>query len=311
MNSYQIFSKRNKTFEYDVFEYYTISDKLRNQIYYIWKDALDIEHAFLYRDSHPAKAFEKIHDTVCREHGMEKLVNFSATNRSVSYARMCEHFLRNSPDYQVETLLDLIEVSFRQIEVLNRVYASTKLSKEEAIKELNQRFKENGIGYDFSNGILIRKDSEILHEEVTKPALRLLQEEDFEGALEEFLEAHDHYRKGEYKPSIVSASNAFESTMKTICSKQGWKVNGSGTSSQLINALVENELIPSYLDTHVNSLKNMMAGISNVRNNTKVSHGQGEDAVPVPEHFVNYALHLCATNIVFLIEAYRALPKQG
>lgn len=308
IQTFELFSKRNKVFKFDVLEYDYLPDKLRNQIYYIWKYALGIDYAKGYGSGPPYQAFATIRDTICREHGLQFLYS-----EGMDKVRECELYLRKGKD--IEILLDIIELSILMIEPLRNTVGwpdfarySLSMNVEDAINELNQRLRENGVGYEFSNEILIRKDSEFLHEEVTKPALYLLQEEGFEGALEEFLEAHNHFRNGEYKSCIVSASNAFESTMKTICAKQGWSVNGTGTASQLINSLVVNELIPSYLETHVNSLRNMLSGISNVRNK-KASHGQGENSISVPEHFVTYTLHLCATNIVFLIEAYRDLPK--
>lgn len=304
MQSFELFSRRNKTFQFDVLTYDSIPTKLRNQIYFIWKYSLSADYAYTAGSNRAAELFEVLHDAVCREHGLQTLAG-----RQTIAVKKCEEYLKAGSD--IEILLDLIELSIRLIKPFQeelpysiRDNYNISLSSEGAIDDLNKRFKENGMGYEFSEGILMRKDSELLHEEATKPALHLLQQEGFEGALDEFLEAHDHFKKGEHKACIVSASNAFESTMKTICVKRGWEVKGSGTSSQLINTLVENEFIPSYLDTHVNSLRNMLAGISNVRNK-KAGHGQGEEANPVQEHFVNYTLHLCASNIVFLIETYK------
>lgn len=308
VETFQLFSKRDKKIQFDFLEYDSLSEKIRNQIFYIWKYALAIDYAKGRGrgGSGPDEFFRFMRDTLCREHGLEHLYS----DRMESAAE-CEMYLRRGSN--TEILLDLIEMSICMISPLRkkigwenlRAYGIT-MQEVDAVKELNQRFRENGVGYEFTNGILIRKDSEYLHEAVTKPALYLLQEEGFEGALDEFLEAHDHFRKAEYKASITSASNAFESTMKTICAKRGWQVSGSGTSSQLIRAIVENGLVPDYLESYMASLK----GISTVRNK-KTGHGQGEEAIAVPEHFVNYALHLCGTNIVFLIEAYRALPEQG
>ena len=304
MRSYDLFSKRNKTFQFDVLTYDSIPNKFRNQVYFIWKYSLGADRAYSTYSNDASRIFDTLHDVICREHGISNL----STQHSTS-VKKCEAYLRNGSN--IEVLLDLIEFSIRLIEPFQReiYYELTayhvSLDFEGAVEDLNNRFRENGMGYEFLDGILMRKDSELLHEEATKPALYLLQQEGFEGALDEFLEAHDHFRRGEFKACIVSASNSFESTMKTICAKQQWEVKGSGTSSQLISTLVENEFIPSYLDTHVNSLRNMLAGISNVRNK-KAGHGQGEEANQVPEHFVNYTLHLCATNIVFLIETYKA-----
>jgi hypothetical protein len=41
--------------------------------------------------------------------------------------------------------------------------------------------------------------------------------------------------------------------------------------------------------------------------NKNSGHGQGLFAKKVPDYFAGYALHLAATNIVFLVEAHEAL----
>lgn len=311
MRRYELFSKRNKVVQHDVLQYEWFSEKLRNQIFYIWKFALGYDCAIQHGGSDPFRVFRIMRDTMCREHGLMNL--YSGTGRGRTPAEECVRFLMDSQD--ADMLLDLIELSmlmtyeFEDNTYRDKQILGITLSPLEAQTELNQRFRENGVGYEFLDDILVRKDSEFLHEKAVKPALHLLQVEGFDGALEEFLNAHDHFRKGNYKEAIINASNAFESTMKTICAKRNWSVNGNGNASQLIKAIVDNELIPTYLQTHVNSLKTTLEGLSTVRNKNS-GHGQGENSVVVPEHFVNYALHLCGTNIVFLIEAYKDLPEE-
>lgn len=60
--------------------------------------------------------------------------------------------------------------------------------------------------------------------------------------------------------------------------------------------LIKNEVVPEYLE-------NSLMGQPVLRN--KHAHGQGEKTVPLPRYTVAYGLHLFATNIVFLIEAYK------
>ncbi|MFW2454327.1 AbiJ-NTD4 domain-containing protein, partial [Aliarcobacter butzleri] len=67
---------------------------------------------------------------------------------------------------------------------------------EKAINELNYRFKEHGVGFQFVENEIIRIDSELLHSEAVKPALKLLNEKNYKGAQEEFLSAYEHYRHG-------------------------------------------------------------------------------------------------------------------
>jgi hypothetical protein len=301
MESFELFSKRNKDFQVDVFEYEVVPEKLRNQVYFIWKYALGIEYAKTHSGTLVNQLFDIIRDTILREHGLSELY---ATH--LVSANDCELYLRHGRDNEI--VLDMIELSTSLIPVLwekigwqNISYYKLTMNDEQAVEDLNKRFRENGMGYEFAGGILLRKDSQLLHEEVTKPALHLLQAEGFDGALEEFLKAHDHYRKGNYGDSILNAGKAFESAMKTIGVKESWGLSGKENASNLIALLISKQVIPGYL-------QNTLIGLATLRN-TLAGHGQGAAPIAVPEHFVNYSLHLCGTNIVMLIEAYKAYKK--
>lgn len=301
MSKYEIYAKRDKTFQFDTLKYDSLPNSLRIQIYYIWRYSLKADQ--LTQSPQAVSTFASIRDYICRELGLEYL--YVDKNRYSDFhpAEECEMYLRHGTD--IEILLSLIELSIRSIPHFRSTldyYSVMELTMSEvqAIEELNLRFKENGVGYEFLNGMIIRKDSEILHEEVTKPALYLLQEKEFKGALQEFLQAHDHFRKGNYSESVLYAGKSFESTMRTIGDREEWGLTGKENASDLISTLVKKEVIPSYFQT-------ALQGLGTVRN--KVAHGQGEDEVMVPEYFVNYALHLCGTNIVMLIEAYKEFSK--
>ena len=78
----------------------------------------------------------------------------------------------------IEKTIDAIELSFKVINgftlkfnYLSRSNASNQA--DNAIEELNNRFKEHGVGYQFVENEIIRIDSELLHVEVVKPTLRL------------------------------------------------------------------------------------------------------------------------------------------
>jgi len=179
-------------------------------------------------------------------------------------------------------------------------------SPEDAISELNRRFRQHNLGYQYNNGQIIRVDSGFIHTEIILPGLSLLSNHDFQGAEEEFRNAHKHYQKQEYKDAIVDALNAFESTMKTICKKSGWSYLERDTAKDLINVMFKNELIPKYFESYFASLRSLLqSGVPTVRNKTS-GHGQGEFPVDVPEYLASYVLHLTASNIVLLVEAYQA-----
>jgi hypothetical protein len=193
--------------------------------------------------------------------------------------------------------LDMIEFAFGEI-------GSHPEALNEAIKELNQRFREHGVGYQFSGGTIIRIDSEFVHSEVVQPAIALLSEDVFAAANGEFLTAHRHYREGSYKDCIVAANRGFETTLKTICRERGWPFNPGDRASELVTVVRNQGLFPPYLgrglDTYVALLK---TGLPGVRNS---AGGHGDDPVspPVPDYIAAYALHLTAANIVLLVEAF-------
>jgi hypothetical protein len=197
---------------------------------------------------------------------------------------------KNTP---IDHLLDLIEFTFYQIEkviplILQNPQWRNELNvtqfAEDAISELNHRFREHAIGYQYNNGQIIRVDSGFIHAEVVVPALSLLSSHHFKGAEQEFRSAHEHYRKEDYKEAIVDALKAFESAMKTICEECRWDYDKGAGAKDLINVVLKNGLIPQYLQTHLSSLRSVLeAGVPPVRNKTS-GHGQGSQPISVPEY---------------------------
>jgi hypothetical protein len=171
---------------------------------------------------------------------------------------------------------------------------------------LNQRFLENGIGYQYQSGHIIRIDSQYTHSEIVLPALQLLNKPEFKPAMDEFLKGHEDYRRGRYEDAINEALKAFESTIKIICENKGWAVASNATASKLIQTCFDHHLIPVALERHFTSLQ---SGLLSIRN-AYSAHGDGPKTVEVPDYLAQYALNLAATNIVLLINAYRT-PIEG
>jgi len=183
------------------------------------------------------------------------------------------------------------------------------MSASEALTELNYRLRENGLGFQYENGVLVRLDSQFVHANVVKPALALLASEPFGKANEDFMSAHKHYRAGHYKDCIVACQRAFESVLKAICTEQGWTFGPGDRASDLITLVRKQGLFPDYLtktfDTYISMLK---SGLPEVRNNAG-GHGEAPNARSVPPYIAAYALHLSAANIVMAVEASNALKK--
>jgi hypothetical protein len=127
--------------------------------------------------------------------------------------------------------------------------------------------------------------------------------------LDEFLKAHEHYRKGNQKEAILNAGKAFESTLKAICAARGWPFDPQKDgASKLIETVFGQGLVPTYLQNHFTALRSVLdSGVPTVRNKTS-GHGQGPTPTAVPDYLAAYVLHVAASNIVLLVEAHLATP---
>jgi hypothetical protein len=315
MPVYDIYSKRKKRQEKaaqsDVYKYDEIPEALRHQVIYIWKTAIGTWQETHYdtSDKPPESIWIAIHDILCRELGLPPL-----GKRGEQAFTKCRTFLLEESN--IDDILSLIEVSSRMIENVcpkldgvQKLRAKITQDPDDAIDELNARFREHGIGYQYAGGRIVRVDSQYIHTEVVLPAISLLQQPGFEGASEEFLDAHKHYREGSNKDAIADASKAFESTMKSICLLMGWKFPENATAKPLIDICIENGLIPKPSQGHFGSLRATLESGLPTTSNRLARHGQGKKRIIVPDHYAAYALHLAATNIVFLVEAYTAIKK--
>jgi hypothetical protein len=90
-----------------------------------------------------------------------------------------------------------------------------------------------------------------------------------------------------------------------------WNYPGGATAKSLIKVVLDNGLIPGYMQTHLASLRQTLeAGLPAVRNKNS-GHGQGLLARKIPDYFAGYALHLAATNIVFFRASRGFEPRVG
>ena len=291
MPIFDIFSKRQKKLRGevpDVYVYDDLPNPLRAQIVHIWQDTLGTDY-----DEH----YKSIVDTLCREYGVFALAEVDIYSRD--YIKEFFNFFLQAND--IENALDAVELSFQVIEEYSSNY-------DDAIEELNNRFKEHGVGYQFTNGQIARIDSEFIHAEVVKPAFKLLDQQYYAGAQQEFLKAHEHYRKGNAKEALSECLKAFESVMKAICDKRGWSYGNNATAKPLIQACFDNGLIPSFWQSHYSSLRNLLECSVPTGRNKLSGHGQGTTPVSVPNHLVAYMLHMTASAIVFLAEADEKAP---
>ncbi|PKG42834.1 STM4504/CBY_0614 family protein [Psychroflexus sp. MES1-P1E] len=304
MAIFELFSKRQKRLRGEfpkIYTYDSIPEHLRVQIVHIIKDAIGV--VIHGRKNEPEEVYEFIHQTLCREYGIFSLGDRYRKNDEDNVL----NFLLTTKNN--EKVIDVIELSFKYIDrIIKPSYDEYELNTrveikpDEAIEELNERFKEHGIGYSFDGSEIIRVDSTYAHAEITKPTISLLWNTKFDGANEEYLKAHEHYRHGRNKECLTECLKALESTMKIICSEKGWNYKQTDTAKTLIQICFENQLVPTFTQNQFTSLKSLLeSGIPTIRNKLG-GHGQGQTQQIVDDEMTRYGLNLTGTNIIFLIE---------
>jgi hypothetical protein len=202
------------------------------QVSHIVENALGTTDEFYRYNS--IQIYQFISKEVAHEHGRDALTG----DRYAAHHANVHTCIRAKPDLNV--WLDCVELSLWPIETyrgnfdkINRSAAKITIPASKAIEEVNERFRRAGFGYRYAGRKIIRVDSELVHQEVTLPALQLLSDPRFKGADDEFRAAHDHYKAGEYKDCAVDALNALESTMKIVRDLKGWAFQHGARSSDL------------------------------------------------------------------------------
>lgn len=311
MAIFDLFSKRQKKLRGDVpdvYVYDALPETLRTQIIHIWLDTLGRSNQDY--NGEVEKAYSFIVNTLCREYGLFKLPG-ARDYGGRDYIEELANFLLL--EQNIERTLDAVELSFRVIDRATRNWNYLRRQNADeiadlAIDELNGRLREHGVGFQFIDGEIIRIDSELIHSEVVKPALRLLNKKKYAGAQQEFLKAHEHYRHGNAKEALNECLKAFESLMKSICDTRGWSYNGNATAKNLIQACFDNGLVPTFWQQNFTSLRSLLESSVPTGRNKLGGHGQGSTTTTVPDHLVAYMLHMTASVLVFLSEAEAALP---
>lgn len=300
---FELFSQRNaEKKDIDVYEYENFPQEFRNQVFFIISDFFDLyEENYQFRTD---KIWERIYNIYIRQKGIKRITN---AERFFNIKRDVELFF-----YEAKTvdLLDFIDLVFQSIDKVLRNksfhgYSSAHEGENEqadnAIKELNYRFRQHGLGYEFVDGQIIKKSNELIHQEIVKPALLLLHNKKFKGAEDEFLKAFDSYKAGNNKDALMNAQRAFESTMKCICKEKKIFYKEDDTSRALVKHLIENGFLPAYQDSFMNNLEQVLSGGLPTVRNKEAGHGQGDEVKTVDNTLVEYAIHLSATNIVYLV----------
>lgn len=302
--------RRRRAGQLDVYRYDELPDGLRRQIVMILQATLgpwgaDDPYGIRSWRGKNARYWEVMEAALSRELGV-----FELTNDKTPDLRIL-NFLLDAP---TEQALSVIELTFRGIDKTRDSIRGWGRGKElrrpaqepeEAIEELNHRFREHSVGYQYESGEIIRLDDEFTHAEVVRPALAALAAPAFAAADDHFRAAHHHYRDGEGPHAMGEALKALESTLKVICDRRGWSYAPNATAKPLLDVVFRKGLLPSVQQSYMAGVRvQLESGLPATANPNR--HGQTTAARP-PEHLVAFALRQAAASIVLLIDADRAV----
>ncbi len=300
---FETYSKRNLTKSSELV-YDSISPKLKNQIYHIWDQFFRVTNV---HENIVDEAWEEIFDILCAEEG-------------VKFLHRSDHFARLDSKTQVESyfekledtnkILDVVEVVFLVMKVAGdhhdntyAYYRAIAYDFKKCVEDINKRFKENNVAYQYEGNRIIRYSNDLIHNEVTKKTISLLEENGFENANEEFLKGHEHFRHDRYKECLNECLKAFESVLKILIVRNGLSYRDEDTAKSLIAIVLNNELIPTYLQNSFTGIRTILeSSISTIRNKNS-AHGQGPEKIIVPKYLANYMPYLSGSTIIFLIES--------
>jgi hypothetical protein len=304
---FELYSKRQKKLRggaSDVYVYDEFPRQFKVQVVHIWNTI------FGERAAHPGpnEACNFIARVLKEEYGVFNLTQISYGDSD--YDELKKFFIEKDDS---EALLDVIELSFRVIDKagrrsgFNSRYNASEYASH-AIADLNTRFQEHSLGYSFTDEQIVRIDSELIHEEIVKPTLRLLNVDHLSGAEDEYLKAHEHYRHGNAKEAMTECLKSIESAIKGICEKRGWDYDPKANAKTLIAVCFEKGLIPDFWQSHFTGLRAMLEGGVPTGRNKLAAHGQGAAPTEVPRYLVSYMMHMTASTLKFLAEADETLP---
>ena len=293
----------------DIYVYDYAPSHLRHQICTAFSEGIGSFYPISDHDFQPRRNANLLWseiDRTCRKEIEQYLHQLGNSDLSERFYSFLMHIM------DIEDFVSAVEIGCL---ALNRVndpryqpaMRGAQVPASEALDEINIRFRQHSVGYQFENGCLIRVDSQIAHAEIIKPALRLLTTPLFVKADAEFMTAHRHYRAGEHKACVVAANRSFESMLKAICDSMGWTYGQGDGASELITKVTSNGLFTHAFDRSFTAYVAMLkAGLPAIRNDAG-GHGEGLAATAVTVQIARLALNLTASNILFLGESYEAM----
>jgi hypothetical protein len=296
----------------DVYVYDRVPQKVRVQVVQILREGLGPYSARVYGPSDyalpTAEGYDFLYNQMRRELGVHQLLATELASNDLTFLLWLQQ------EQDIDYWLTAVELALQYIDVVIRPkweYLSLNVglaeTPDEIISELNARLHEAGVGYEYSERMMIRKDSEIIHRDVVIPVLSLLKAPKFAAADKEFREAHEAFRQGRLDDCIAKCGNALESVLKVIGHARKWPIKDTDTAKALIQAGIKTGFLAPYFEATLTHLRCLIESSTPTLRNREGGHGAGLTPRVVPPHLASFQLHQTAAVILFLAEQDAAL----
>jgi hypothetical protein len=297
--------------EPEIYTYDQAPEHMRHQICVALSEGIGNFHQFTGNEFHaPPNANDlwKEMDRICRKE-IQSYLNYT---QEWNLKKRFLQFVAEVND--MDDFLSAVEIGCIALSIAKDEYNQTRergaqQTVADSLEEINRRFEQHAVGYQFENRHIIRVDSKITHAEIIKPALSLLAAPSFAKANDDFMTAHRHYRANEFKDCVTAAHRAFESMLKAICDIEKWEYGKGDGASELVSKVTTKGLFTHDFDRSFTAYVGMLkAGLPAVRNDAG-GHGEGLEASAVTAQIARFALNLTASNMLFIGESYEALKR--
>jgi len=185
---------------------------------------------------------------------------------------------------------------FEVLDIIEAWFDGSPERARECEKELNDIFYIHSSPWRIVNGNAILVDSEYLHREVRAKTVQLLEENEIQGALEEYQDAMNDLTSGETKDAVTKAHKSVESVMKAVLETD------EGRFGQLLSALIKSDIIPEYYEDFLKNFERLALGIVKERNLPARGHGQGKKPIKVSPSLAEFAVNLAGSMNVFIVK---------
>lgn len=297
---FNTFSKRNK-----IEEKIEINNKAKNRVIMLIIDTCNNKQ----KGHYSSRSFDM--ENFCAE--ISKIImmrsgDFNVIKKVTNDVNDVFNFLLNC---NADVFLDFLEDIFKT-EEFHKIDIDTKI---QLIEDINYIFTIENVEYEITEykeywiseknwsrlesvtyPQIICKEDKFINSEIINPVMKVLMDDRFKNANNEFLEGLDHYKHKRYKESISSCCCALESVMKIICAINKWEYKEYAAGLLLIKTIIDKSQSPNWYE-------GVISPALTIRNKLG-PHGKGTSEVKATKLQAQLEINLVASQIIFLVAQY-------